>query len=95
MTTALLYCFPLPAISAPYWSTFPNFSSFFLLHYFVAGQQLQFLEGRRKQLMAAALRSKQHKDIEGAKMYLRQAKGLDQMLEASRGGLPVDITKVA
>ncbi|XP_077326575.1 coiled-coil and C2 domain-containing protein 1A isoform X2 [Lithobates pipiens] len=59
-----------------------------------AGQQLQFLEGRRKQLMAAALRSKQHKDIEGAKIYLRQAKGLDQMLEAARGGLPVDITKV-
>ncbi|CAI9596808.1 unnamed protein product, partial [Staurois parvus] len=59
-----------------------------------AEQQLQFLEGRKKQLMAAALRSKQHKDIEGAKMYLRQAKGLDPMLEAARGGLPVDITKV-
>ncbi|XP_018425962.1 PREDICTED: coiled-coil and C2 domain-containing protein 1A [Nanorana parkeri] len=59
-----------------------------------AEQQLQFLEGRKKQLMAAALRSKQHKDIEGAKMFLRQAKGLDPMLEAARGGLPVDITKV-
>ncbi|XP_066449824.1 coiled-coil and C2 domain-containing protein 1A [Eleutherodactylus coqui] len=57
-------------------------------------QQLQFLEGRKKQLLAAALRSKQHKDIEGAKMYLRQSKGLDLMIEASRGGLPVDITKV-
>ncbi|KAM9312059.1 coiled-coil and C2 domain-containing protein 1A [Gastrophryne carolinensis] len=59
-----------------------------------AHQQLQFLEGRRKQLMAAALRSKQHKDLEGAKMYLRQAKGLDPMIEAAKGGLPVDITKV-
>ncbi|XP_063787180.1 coiled-coil and C2 domain-containing protein 1A isoform X2 [Pseudophryne corroboree] len=59
-----------------------------------AAQQLQFLEGRRKQLMAAALRSKQHRDMEGAKMYLRQSKGLDPMIEAARGGLPVDITKV-
>ncbi|KAM4749193.1 coiled-coil and C2 domain-containing protein 1A [Rhinophrynus dorsalis] len=59
-----------------------------------AQQQLQFLEGRRKQLMAAALRSKQHRDLEGAKIFLRQAKGLDPMIEAARGGLPVDITKV-
>ncbi|XP_075062678.1 coiled-coil and C2 domain-containing protein 1A [Mixophyes fleayi] len=59
-----------------------------------AAQQLQFLEGRKKQLMAAALRSKQHRDMEGAKMYLRQSKGLDPMIEAARGGLPVDITKV-
>ncbi|XP_056426236.1 coiled-coil and C2 domain-containing protein 1A isoform X2 [Hyla sarda] len=59
-----------------------------------AQQQLQFLEGRKKQLLSAALRSKQHKDMEGAKMYLRQSKGLDPMIEAARGGLPVDITKV-
>ncbi|KAM4677339.1 coiled-coil and C2 domain-containing protein 1A isoform 2-T2 [Discoglossus pictus] len=59
-----------------------------------AQQQLQFLESRRKQLMAAALRSKQHKDLEGAKIFLRQAKSLDPMIEASRGGMPVDITKV-
>ncbi|XP_075715272.1 coiled-coil and C2 domain-containing protein 1A [Rhinoderma darwinii] len=59
-----------------------------------AQQQLQFLEGRKKQLLTAALRSKQHKDMEGAKMYLRQSKGLDPMIEAARGGLPVDITKV-
>ncbi|KAM3924318.1 LOW QUALITY PROTEIN: coiled-coil and C2 domain-containing protein 1A [Leptodactylus fuscus] len=59
-----------------------------------AQQQLQFLERRKKQLLTAALRSKQHKDMEGAKMYLRQSKGLDPMIEAARGGLPVDITKV-
>ncbi|XP_069804075.1 coiled-coil and C2 domain-containing protein 1A isoform X2 [Dendropsophus ebraccatus] len=59
-----------------------------------AQQQLQFLEVRKKQLLTAALRSKQHKDMEGAKMYLRQSKGLDPMIEAARGGLPVDITKV-
>uniref|UniRef100_A0A8C8VPQ2 Coiled-coil and C2 domain-containing protein 1B n=1 Tax=Pelusios castaneus TaxID=367368 RepID=A0A8C8VPQ2_9SAUR len=57
-------------------------------------QQLSFLEGRKKQLMQAALRAKQKNDIEGAKLFLRQAKGLDPMIEASQGGLPVDITKV-
>ncbi|NXJ58538.1 C2D1A protein, partial [Spizaetus tyrannus] len=60
----------------------------------VAQQQLAFLEGRRKQLMQAALRAKQKNDIEGAKLFLRQAKGLDPMIEASQNGLPVDITKV-
>ncbi|XP_075439534.1 coiled-coil and C2 domain-containing protein 1A-like [Ascaphus truei] len=59
-----------------------------------AQQQVLFLEGRKKQFMAAALRSKQNKDLEGAKLYLRQAKGLDSMMEAARGGLPVDITKI-
>ncbi|XP_075581241.1 coiled-coil and C2 domain-containing protein 1A, partial [Pelecanus crispus] len=46
-----------------------------------AQQQLAFLEGRRKQLMQAALRAKQKNDIEGAKLFLRQAKGLDPMIE--------------
>ncbi|XP_047386653.1 coiled-coil and C2 domain-containing protein 1A isoform X2 [Sciurus carolinensis] len=59
-----------------------------------AQQQLTFLEGRKKQLLQAALRAKQKNDVEGAKMHLRQAKGLEPMLEASRNGLPVDITKV-
>ncbi|XP_074786230.1 coiled-coil and C2 domain-containing protein 1A isoform X2 [Athene noctua] len=59
-----------------------------------AQQQLVFLEGRKKQLMQAALRAKQKNDIEGAKLFLRQAKGLDPLIEASQGGLPVDITKV-
>ncbi|XP_064355475.1 coiled-coil and C2 domain-containing protein 1A isoform X2 [Dromaius novaehollandiae] len=59
-----------------------------------AQQQLAFLEGRKKQLMQAALRAKQKNDIEGAKLFLRQAKGLDPMIEASQSGLPVDIAKV-
>ncbi|XP_054859114.1 coiled-coil and C2 domain-containing protein 1A isoform X2 [Eublepharis macularius] len=59
-----------------------------------AQQQLTFLESRKKQLMQAALRAKQQNDIEGAKLFLRQAKGLDPMIEASQNGLPVDITKV-
>lgn len=60
----------------------------------IAQQQLAFLEGRKKQLLQAALRAKQKNDMEGAKMHLRQAKGLEPMLEASRNGLPVDIAKV-
>lgn len=59
-----------------------------------AQQQLQFLQNRKKQFMQAALQKKQKNDIEGAKLYLRQAKGLDLMIEAAKGGLPVDITKV-
>ncbi|KAM9098463.1 coiled-coil and C2 domain-containing protein 1A isoform X3 [Sarcophilus harrisii] len=59
-----------------------------------AQQQLAFLEGRKKQLLQAALRAKQKNDLEGAKLFLRQAKGLEPMLEASINGLPVDITKV-
>lgn len=59
-----------------------------------AQQQLAFLENRKKQLLQAALRAKQKNDVEGAKMHLRQAKGLEPMLEASRNGLPVDIAKV-
>ncbi|XP_059847965.1 coiled-coil and C2 domain-containing protein 1A isoform X2 [Hypanus sabinus] len=59
-----------------------------------AQQQLQFLQNRKKQFMQAALKKKQKNDIEGAKLYLRQAKGLDPMIEAAKSGLPVDITKV-
>ncbi|NXK01302.1 C2D1A protein, partial [Corythaixoides concolor] len=59
-----------------------------------AQQQLAFLEGRRQQLVRAALRAKHRNDVEGAKLFLRRAKGLEPLLEASRGGLPVDIAKV-
>ncbi|XP_015682975.1 coiled-coil and C2 domain-containing protein 1A [Protobothrops mucrosquamatus] len=59
-----------------------------------AQQQLAFLENRKKQLKQAALRAKQQNDIEGAKLFLCQSKGLDPMIEASQSGLPVDISKV-
>ncbi|XP_074423102.1 coiled-coil and C2 domain-containing protein 1A isoform X1 [Larus michahellis] len=58
-----------------------------------AQQQLQFLEGRRRRLLEAALGAKQKNDMEGAKLFLRQAKGLEPLLAASRAGLPVDIAK--
>ncbi|KAG5854057.1 hypothetical protein ANANG_G00033480 [Anguilla anguilla] len=59
-----------------------------------AQQQLDFLQTRRQQFMRAALRSKQMKDMQGAALHLRHAKGLDPMISAAQGGLPVDITKV-
>lgn len=60
----------------------------------VAQQQLDFLLRRRQQFVKAALRSKQMKDVQGAAQHLRNAKGLDPMINAAKGGLPVDISKV-
>uniref|UniRef100_A0A8L0DPI5 Coiled-coil and C2 domain containing 1A n=1 Tax=Oncorhynchus mykiss TaxID=8022 RepID=A0A8L0DPI5_ONCMY len=60
----------------------------------VSQQQLDFLLLRRQAFVRAALRSKQMRDMQGAAVHLRHAKGLDQMISATKGGLPVDITKV-
>ncbi|XP_043119747.1 coiled-coil and C2 domain-containing protein 1B isoform X3 [Puntigrus tetrazona] len=59
-----------------------------------AQQQLEFLEGRKKQYMKAALQAKQKNDLEQAKTLLRAAKGLEPMIEATRSGKMVDISKV-
>ncbi|XP_036410393.1 coiled-coil and C2 domain-containing protein 1B isoform X1 [Megalops cyprinoides] len=59
-----------------------------------AQQQVDFLEGRRKQYMKAALQAKQRNDMEQAKQFLRTAKGFEPMIEAAKGGKPVDISKV-
>ncbi|KAM4754703.1 coiled-coil and C2 domain-containing protein 1A [Cyanocitta cristata] len=59
-----------------------------------AQQQLEFLELRRRQLAQAALRAKRCNDLEGAKLLLRRAKGIEGLIGAARGGLPVDIAQV-
>ncbi|KAM9349300.1 coiled-coil and C2 domain-containing protein 1B [Symphorus nematophorus] len=59
-----------------------------------AVQQLEFLEGRKKQYMKAALQAKQKNDMEQAKIFLRTAKGFDPMIEAARSGKSVDISTV-
>ncbi|CAJ1072540.1 coiled-coil and C2 domain-containing protein 1B isoform X1 [Xyrichtys novacula] len=59
-----------------------------------AVQQLDFLEGRKKQYMKAALQAKQKNDMEQAKTLLRTAKGFDAMIEAARSGKTVDISTV-
>ncbi|NWV02966.1 C2D1A protein, partial [Ptilonorhynchus violaceus] len=53
------------------------------------GGALEFLELRRRQLAQAALRAKRRNDLEGAKLLLRRAKGLEGLIGAARGGLPV------
>lgn len=58
-------------------------------------QQLEFLEGRKKQYIKAALQAKQKNDIEQAKTLFRTAKSLDPMIQAVRGGTAVDISTVS
>ncbi|XP_017266457.1 coiled-coil and C2 domain-containing protein 1B isoform X2 [Kryptolebias marmoratus] len=57
-----------------------------------AVQQLELLESRKKQYLKAALQAKQKSDMDQAKTFLRTAKGLDAMIEAARGGRPVDVS---
>uniref|UniRef100_A0A673BRK6 C2 domain-containing protein n=1 Tax=Sphaeramia orbicularis TaxID=375764 RepID=A0A673BRK6_9TELE len=70
------------------------------LHHIITNQiQLtmineQFLEGRKKQYLKAALQAKQKNDMEQAKTLFRTAKGFDPMIEAARSGKSVDISKV-
>ncbi|KAK5860299.1 hypothetical protein PBY51_021790 [Eleginops maclovinus] len=55
---------------------------------------VEFLEGRKKQYMKAALQAKQKSDMEQAKILLRTAKGFDPLIEAARSGRTVDISTV-
>ncbi|XP_044075924.1 coiled-coil and C2 domain-containing protein 1B isoform X2 [Siniperca chuatsi] len=59
-----------------------------------AVQQLEFLEGRKKQYLKAALQAKQKTDMEQAKIFLRTAKSFDPIIEAARSGKTVDISTV-
>lgn len=60
-----------------------------------AVQQLEFLEGRKKQYLKAALQAKQKNDIEQAKALFRTAKSLDPIIEGARSGTAVDIGTVS
>ncbi|XP_042223927.1 coiled-coil and C2 domain-containing protein 1-like [Homarus americanus] len=57
-------------------------------------KQLAFLTKRQTQFKQAALEAKKRGEIEQAKEYLRMCKGFDQLIEATRGGLPVDMNTV-
>eukprot|EP00794_Sanderia_malayensis_P004573 gene4573-5174_t len=57
-------------------------------------KELQFLLSRQKEFKVAALHAKKSGDIDAAKNYLRQAKGMDEMIVAAQSGLRVDITTV-
>ena len=53
-------------------------------------KELALLVKRQAEFKAAALKAKKSGQIEQAKEYLRQAKGFDSLIEASKGGLPVN-----
>ncbi|KAK7067045.1 Coiled-coil and C2 domain-containing protein 1A [Halocaridina rubra] len=57
-------------------------------------KQLAFLTKRQAQFKQAALEAKKRGEIEQAKEYLRMYKGCDQLIEATRSGLPVDMNTV-
>ncbi|KAK7944866.1 hypothetical protein WMY93_000594 [Mugilogobius chulae] len=59
-----------------------------------SAEQVEFLENRKKQFLKAALQAKQKNDMEQAKTLLRKAKGFEPMIEAARGGKPVDISQI-
>jgi len=57
-------------------------------------REYDFLVNRQKEFKMAALQAKKGGDMEGAREYFRQAKGMDQMVEAANNGLRVDVTTV-
>nr|XP_003701767.1 PREDICTED: coiled-coil and C2 domain-containing protein 1-like isoform X3 [Megachile rotundata] len=59
-----------------------------------ADKQLALLQQRQHELKQAALNAKKDGDIELARTYLRQAKGMDPLIEASVAGLPVDMSSI-
>ena len=59
-----------------------------------AEKQLILLHHRQHELKQAALNAKKEGDIELARTFLRQAKGIDQLIEASKAGLPVDMNSI-
>lgn len=61
----------------------------------LAVQQLEFLEGRKKQYIKAALQAKQKNDMEQAKTLFRTAKSLEPLIQAVHSGTAVDISKVS
>ena len=54
-------------------------------------KQLALLLKQQQQFKAAALEAKKAGQLDQAKEYLRHYKGYDKVIEAAKGGLPVDI----
>ncbi|XP_074661953.1 coiled-coil and C2 domain-containing protein 1-like [Tubulanus polymorphus] len=57
-------------------------------------QQLAFIKERQKQFKVAALKAKQAGNLEGAREYLRSAKGFDSMIEAISNGLKINMSNI-
>jgi len=52
------------------------------------------LQLRQRELKQAALNAKKEGDMDLARDYLRQAKGIQPLIEASKAGLPVDMDSI-
>ncbi|XP_018359619.1 PREDICTED: coiled-coil and C2 domain-containing protein 1-like isoform X5 [Trachymyrmex cornetzi] len=59
-----------------------------------AEKQMLQLQLRQRELRQAALNAKKDGDMDLARDYLRQAKGIQPLIEASKAGLPVDMTSI-
>ncbi|XP_038209355.1 coiled-coil and C2 domain-containing protein 1-like isoform X2 [Zerene cesonia] len=57
-------------------------------------KQLLLLMHRQKEFKEAAINAKKSGNMEQAKEYLRAAKGFDSLIEATKGGLPVDLKSI-
>lgn len=49
---------------------------------------------KQKEFKLAALNAKKKGEINQAKEFLRTAKGFDPLIEAAKGGLPVDLSSL-
>lgn len=59
-----------------------------------AEKQMIQLQLRQRELKQAALNAKQDGDMDLARDYLKQAKGIQPLIEASKAGLPVDMSSI-
>ncbi|XP_014479037.1 PREDICTED: coiled-coil and C2 domain-containing protein 1-like isoform X2 [Dinoponera quadriceps] len=59
-----------------------------------AEKQMIQLQLRQRELKQAALNAKKDGDLDLARDYLRQAKGIQPLIEASKAGLPVDMNSI-
>lgn len=57
-------------------------------------KQIEALQQRQRELKMAALKAKKDGDLDLARDYLRQAKGIDPLINASLSGLPVDMNSI-
>ncbi|XP_065668857.1 coiled-coil and C2 domain-containing protein 1-like isoform X5 [Hydra vulgaris] len=80
---------PAPQMNPQHQSTLPAAAPTFRNQ-----KEYEFLVNRQKEFKMAALNAKKEGDIESAREYLKQAKGLDQMVVAAQNGLRVDVTTV-
>ncbi|XP_046828537.1 coiled-coil and C2 domain-containing protein 1-like isoform X3 [Vespa crabro] len=65
-----------------------------LKHATRADKQMAMLQQRQYELKEAALKAKKDGDLDLARDYLRQAKGIQPLIQASIAGLPVDMNSI-